>query len=175
MVESHRSSSMPIQQPIHSRVKHIPIRYYSCNQVHKLHCSWLLKMILWRQKKSKHWKWWNWTCHVLQMARGNPLQFNFWILTSPRIIKWRRQRPNISSNLGYTHIYVLCCWKIWKTFHVSFRRNNNFTGQEAVRRLRNLLLKTEEKSSYLIHRVSICGSLQRCWFAWSFLQIYGEF
>ena len=48
--------------------------------------------------------------------------------------------------------------------HVSFRRNNNFTDQKAVRRLRKLLLKTGEKSSYPIHRVSICGSLQRWWY-----------
>ena len=87
------------------------------------------------------------------MAQGNPLQFNFRILTSPRIIKWRRQRPNTSSNLGYTRIYVTGRFEE-HAIYVSFRRNN-FSDHEAVRRLRNLLLKAGEKSSYPINRVSV--------------------
>ena len=35
---------------IHSCVKRTPIRHHSCNQAHQLHCSWLLKMTLLRQK-----------------------------------------------------------------------------------------------------------------------------
>ena len=82
------------------------------------------------------------------MTQGNPLQFNFLIQISLRIIKWRRQRPNTSSNLGYTCIYILCCWKIWRTCH-----SRSVLMKQQLHRSRssttgNLLIKPGEKSSY---------------------------